>query len=266
MKKLLFLDLDDSVFQTKRKCTTGVSLRPVAYRKDGSPISYCTPKQWDLLAGFFKEMTVIPTTARNIAAFGRVDLPFTDAAIVDYGGVILDPDGSADPAWLARTQRASLCAQQPLATVMQAIIDYTEHHEIPARVRIIEDLGMALYVLVKHEHADNQDLEQIRQACILPHLAASAATLRCHINDNNLSVLPDFLDKRHAVAHLIDAYQCQHGEVMTWGMGDSKSDAGFLALCDYLLLPGPSQLTAQLTAQLASANPNPSTNPGANYG
>ena len=74
--RILFTDLDDTLFQSFRKETPDERSIPLAYLADGSAISYANPQQQAALALFQREMTVIPVTARNHDAFKRVRIPF----------------------------------------------------------------------------------------------------------------------------------------------------------------------------------------------
>ena len=71
-----------------------------------------------------------------------------------------------------------------------------------------------------------------------------------HRNSNNLAVLPKTLNKARAVHHLRQQLQAEHGEIMTLGMGDSQSDARFMAACDYAIVPSGTQLAALTVAAL----------------
>src|SRR5687767_11844338 len=121
MRTVVFLDLDDTVFQTRPKCPPGEPLRPAALGRDGLPLSFSTPRQQTLL-DLFASATVVPTTARNLDAFRRVRLPFTSFAVLDFGGVVLLPDGTPDPAWdaIVRPQALALAGElKHLASVLQ---------------------------------------------------------------------------------------------------------------------------------------------------
>ena len=56
------------------------------------------------------------------------------------------------------------------------------------------------------------------------------------------------VDKAHAVAHITARLKAEHGEIVTFGMGDSRSDARFMADCDYAIVPRRTQL-AKLTVE-----------------
>ncbi len=65
LKKFLFADLDDTLFQTLEKCAGREALEPAAYYSNGSICSYTTPAQRAFFALSDQGMTVIPTTARR---------------------------------------------------------------------------------------------------------------------------------------------------------------------------------------------------------
>ena len=90
MQAYVFLDLDDTLFQSRAKCPVEDDLYPAAFLRDGSAHSFMTAKQRALWRLLETNMTVIPTTARDWEAYRRVELPFRSWRILDYGGVIID--------------------------------------------------------------------------------------------------------------------------------------------------------------------------------
>jgi predicted mannosyl-3-phosphoglycerate phosphatase (HAD superfamily) len=91
------------------------------------------------------------------------------------------------------------------------------------------------------EHRQTSAVEQLArlQARLEPDLDRDRYFL--HANDNNLSLLPRFLGKEKAVEHVLDQHLAGEPR-LTLGMGDSLTDAPFLNLCDYAILPCDSQL------------------------
>jgi predicted mannosyl-3-phosphoglycerate phosphatase (HAD superfamily) len=77
---------------------------------------------------------------------------------------------------------------------------------------------------------------------VQPWIAEGGREYFIHRNGNNLAILPNALDKSHAVAYVSEKLRQEHGEILTFGMGDSRSDARFMAACDYAIVPGRSQL------------------------
>jgi hypothetical protein len=242
LKKILFVDLDDTLFQTKRKCHEDEELVPMAYLADGSPISYARRSQLSILDMFQREMIVIPTTARNLDAYGRVRMNFISGAILNYGGVILGEDGAPDPFWQERVRGLSVVSLSGLNAYRDFFERESHVHGCPLKVRIISDLGVPFYLVAKSPSGSEEDVGRMANLCRRSFQSANKTEFRVHDNGNNLSVLPEWLDKRFAVRYLIEKFRAQHGEILTLGMGDSLSDIGFLGECHYSVVPATSQI------------------------
>ncbi|MET3133854.1 hydroxymethylpyrimidine pyrophosphatase-like HAD family hydrolase [Oxalobacteraceae bacterium GrIS 1.11] len=250
MKKFLFVDLDDTLFQTPKKCALEVELEPAAYLKDGAPCSYTTPRQRAFLDFARSGMTLIPATARNADAFGRVGLPFSSYAVLDYGGVVLQPGGALDAGWLDLMRGEMGQALPGLREAMRVIDDFQAALGRPARARLIEDYATPFYVVIKDHQADCARLAEIERAVLQEWLDGAGAEYFIHRNGNNLAVLPKALNKARAVAYLRAELEAEHGPILSFGMGDSRSDARFMAACDYAIVPNGSQLAALTLAAL----------------
>jgi hydroxymethylpyrimidine pyrophosphatase-like HAD family hydrolase len=244
LKKYLFVDLDDTLFSSLPKCPKEQDLHPAAFLKDGSACSFSTPKQRAFLDMAKQGMTLIPATARNSDAFGRVDLPFADYKIINYGGIVLAPDGTPDAPWLHK-MRGEMGAALPGLRRAMAIIDaFSQGAGLAGKARLIEDYGIPFYVVVKDRDKVAERLAPIEHDALAPWIAAEGKDFYIHRNGNNLAVLPKALNKAHAVAYVIGLLRAAHGEVLTMGMGDSRSDARFMAACDYAIVPRGTQLAA----------------------
>lgn len=250
MKTFLFVDLDDTLFQTPIKVPNAKDLEPVAYLKSGDPISYTTAKQRALFAIFSRDMTLIPTTARNHDAMSRVDLPFTSYTIIDFGGVVLKPDGSVDEAWAEIIRSDMAQAVDGLNAIKLLIDEYAEAADLKARARVVEDCATPFYTLVKDPEKQASNLEQIEREVVLPWLKSEGKDFNVHRNANNLAILPNTLNKARAVAYVRQQLEAEHGEILTFGMGDSTSDARFMASCDYTIIPKGTQLAAHTVESL----------------
>jgi len=244
MKPYLFLDLDDTIFQTKRKCPPDVDLKVAASGRDGSPLSFMTYSQFNLFNLFSETMRVIPTTARSFDAFSRVHLPFANGAILDYGGVILGSDGALDEEWDSRIRENVRIYRDDTYRIMESIKEYAASRSLLVTVRIIGDYGMDFYVVIKNLDANISQLEELHRDCIVP-LAPEGYYV--HFNDNNIAVIPRFLNKANAVQFLIEhRLRSADDSLMTLGMGDSLSDLRYMGICDYLITPSTSQITKTL--------------------
>ena len=242
--KFLFADLDDTLFQSLEKCASPDGLQAAAYLRDGSPISYTTEGQRAFIAFAQDGMTMIPTTARNLDAFKRVDLPFTSWAVLDYGGIVLQPDGAIDEQWREH-MRGAMQAALPGLQELAALIDaWAVRTGFGGRARLIEDFGTPFYLVLKDPEKVAARLEPVEREVVAPWIAAGQRDYFIHRNGNNLAILPNALNKAHAVAHVTARLRAEHGDILTFGMGDSRSDARFMAACDYAIVPRRSQLAA----------------------
>jgi hydroxymethylpyrimidine pyrophosphatase-like HAD family hydrolase len=241
-QKFLFVDLDDTLFQSLEKCVDRETLEPAAFLKDGSPISFTTAAQRDFFAFARDGMTMIPATARNLDAFRRVKLPFASYAVLDYGGIVLNPDGAIDQPWLARMQNAMQAALPGLQELAGLIDAWAGQAGFGGRARLIEDCATPFYLVVKDPDKIAARLEPIEREVVRPWIDAGGRDYTIHRNGNNLAILPSALNKTHAVAYVTERLRAEHGEILTFGMGDSRSDARFMAACDYAIVPGRTQL------------------------
>lgn len=244
MKKYLFVDLDDTLFSSLPKCVGQEDLHAVAFLKDGSACSFTTAKQRAFLSMAGQSMTLIPTTARNSDAFGRVDLPFDDYKIINYGGVVLTPSGVPDQAWLETMREEMASSLGGLHRAISIIDEFSQRVGLAGRARLIEDYGIPFYVVVKDPDKVAERLALIEQDVLAPWIAAEGSEFYVHRNGNNLAVLPKALNKARAVEYVIGLLRNNYGQVLTMGMGDSRSDARFMAACDYAIVPSGTQLAA----------------------
>lgn len=250
VKKFLFVDLDDTLFQTPSKCADEKGLHPAAYLKDGSVCSFSTPRQRAFFELMDREATLIPATARNRDALSRVGLTFSSYSIIDYGGVILEPNGTLDSIWI-ETMRADMAlALDGLKEAIELIDSYSASIGLKGRARLIEDYATPFYIVVKDPDKQAERLERIEREALAAWIAAAGQNFYLHRNGNNLAVLPKLLNKARAVHYLHQRLRDEHGDIMTLGMGDSKSDARFMAACDYAIVPSGTQLSALTVAAL----------------
>lgn len=244
-----FVDLDDSLFCSARKCPPGAVLEAAAVLQDGQTISYTSAQQRALLAWLRRGATVVPVTARSVEALARVRLEFAGPAVASFGGVILDAQRRPDPLWAAHMHTQLADARPLLAEACAEMGAGIAASGIDAWAKLVDERGQTQYLLVKHRAADIGALAALRRNVLQPW-AARRPAWRVFQNDNNLVLLPPGLDKSHAVAHLMARLRECHGEILTVGLGDSISDAEFLGLCDYAMTPRHTQLSRRLTAKV----------------
>lgn len=251
MRAIALVDLDDTLFQTLRKCPPDVPaerLVPLGFARDGAPLSYATPRQLNLLEWLSESAWLVPVTARSREALMRARISFT-AAICAHGGVIIGEDGEPDPEWRRHAQAQSAALQPELEKLRRAIATEAEARGAALRVRVLSEEGLGLYVLAKHEETDEEALHAIVDA-ILHDLPAGWSV---HRNGNNAALMPPWLGKRHAVAALLPRLRERHPDAPVIGLGDSLTDAPYMALCDYAMMPRGSQLAAATIDRVLTA-------------
>lgn len=243
-RPLVFVDLDDTLFQTARKM--GDEPRHVATLDvTGNPNGYMNAVQKQFVEWLLAGADVVPVTARSVEAYQRVQLPFVHGAICAHGGVILAADGSPNRDWQAQMRSLLAAEQQRLPALSAATLAIGAELGYSLRGWVVEEEGLANYVVTKH----NEDSD-----AVLAHVLAEVRARRLldglyvHGNGNNLAFLPLALQKRAAVCEWIRRDRAQHGERPLLGFGDSISDLGFMAECHWWGTPARSQLAAGFTA------------------
>ena len=244
MQSYIFLDLDDTLFQTLRKCALGADdpkLQARTRLADGTPHSFATHKQqwlWHWLAKGFK---IVPVTGRDGHAFDRVMLPFQEEVVLNHGAVILDKQRNIDSVWMAGMMQALPAYHEKLLTVWADVEAYCQRHS-GFKSRLVKDFDITWYGVIKHTDGTEAALTPLLDDIIKPHPSLLDGSLYWHLNGNNLAVLPKIINKESAVSYLIAGYKKQHPELLTFGAGDSHTDAPFMGLCDYALIPKNTQL------------------------
>lgn len=232
MKPVFLTDLDDTLFQTRRKIAESAGeLKVMSTLIDGSPSGYATPKQQALL-DWMSLGQVVPVTARSTSVLARVDVPQAPA-ICSNGGCIIGQDGLPDRDWHDRLT-GEAAADQAVHDVYRAMTDTLDDR---FRHWVVEEHDLPLYIVIKSNTDTDQDLIDLAER----HRALLPPAWREHGNGNNLAYMPGWLNKRHAVAYMIERIRADAPDTPILGVGDSLSDVGFMDLCDYAITPTGSQ-------------------------
>ena len=246
-RPLVFVDLDDTLFQTARKMTAG-DARFVATRDiEGNPNGYMSPVQKQFIDWLLATADVVPVTARSVEAYSRVQLPFTQGAICAHGGVILSADNVLDEDWNARMTDELAHVQGRLDGLSATTLQIGEELGYSLRGWVVEEVGLKHYIVTKHNGQEDAVLlavlAEVRKRDLLDGLYV-------HGNGNNLAFLPDALRKQRAVQEWIDRDMAIHGERPRMGFGDSISDLGFMTQCHWWATPRRGQLAGRVAEVL----------------
>lgn len=254
MHILAFLDLDDTLFQTRRKCPPG-PLVAGAYGRDGSALSFMSAPQQRFADWLGDTTLVVPTTGRDLAALRRVTLRWNNGAsdpdhaiinhaIINHGGSIVRGDDTPDPDWQAHIDTVLAATSGALRAVFSELRDATA--SLGVSVREIGDFGRTLYLVIKHPGADLGAVAAARQHAERLVAREDPDGLRVIANGNNVAVIPSAISKEAAVDYLLERYRRELGPLLSLGIGDSLSDAGFLSRCDFAVTPTRGQLWREL--------------------
>ncbi len=242
MRPIALVDLDDTLFQTLRKCPAELAedaLTPIAFAKDGDPLGFATPRQLAFLNWLSETTRVVPVTGRSLDALRRVKIDFT-AAVCAHGGVVLREDGLHDPDWATHIATESARHAAMLDQLADAVRVASDAAGIPLSIRVLREEDVPIYVIVKHPEAIDRELNAVVDAMV----GDVPGDWTVHRNGNNIALMPPFLGKAHAVAPLLADLRTRFPGAPVIGIGDSLTDAPFMALCDFAMMPTRSQLAA----------------------
>jgi hypothetical protein len=240
MRAITLVDLDDTLFQTSRKCPSDVPferLTPIGFKADGTPISYATPQQMAFIHLLSETTYFVPVTARSFNALRRVRLDFGQA-VCAHGGMILGEDGTVDAEWDAEIRSHATLQAANIERFAVALSVVAKATELPVHARVQMEGDIGLYPIARHENADEASLNRVADA-VSDQLPAGWTD---HRNSNAVAFLPPFLGKQHAVARILPGLRVRFPDAMVIGIGDSISDAPFMDLCDFAMTPTTSQL------------------------
>ena len=243
-KPLVFVDLDDTLFQTNRKQQPTPAHKLATTDISGQPLSYMRPKQQIFVNWLLESAEVIPVTARSVEALQRVHIPFEHGAVCSHGGTIIGADQKVDLEWFEIQKQAVAELHGMLNDLPEALHDYAKDLG-SIRTWTVEENDLKIYTVAKQNNSESLFLDQLVQHLPAPVLEQCYV----HINGNNLAIIPKHVSKQKAVEFFINKYDPNHERAIL-GWGDSLSDAGFLSCCDWFGMPKNSQLDRFLTQNL----------------
>lgn len=236
MRRVVFVDLDNTLFQTRKKNKAATQLAAVDSK--GNPLSFQSKKQVSFHQWLSNgDVLLVPVTGRNVDALRRVRIPFSGLAVCSFGGVILDQDGSVNRVWDQHISDQVNLITPVLKSLCKTIQILSQKIHADVSCSVIDEAGKSLYLSVKPNNTEICGVSRISNH-IRP-MMPDRWTL--HINGSNMALLPEYLSKEQAVSYLIETVFCDK-DFMLIGVGDSLTDCGFMALCDFIITPGHSQI------------------------
>ncbi|MFN8673555.1 MAG: hypothetical protein U0457_15900 [Candidatus Sericytochromatia bacterium] len=237
MKAILFVDLDETIFQTKIKNRDG--FLPVTNVSNPKYTSYMTPAQtllWDIFIEH-PSLSIIPVTLRGLREYNNTQVsknPKVITSVLYFSGVITHND-YADEVWANHIKSCFLNLKMSLGEVFKELVLNLRKDFF--RVELVDNFYISIKnVSVGEEEYINQNKALIK---VIKKKIINDDYL-VYSKNRSIIVLPKFLNKRNSVQYLINKYKPD----LTIGAGNSVSDWSFMDLCDYKLIPRDSQLEA----------------------
>lgn len=237
---VVFLDLDDTIFQTVRKMPPDTKAVPVIRKQDGSPSSFMTEKQWKFFQWLSRNALIIPVTGRSVEQLERVNLPFPSWRIVCHGAVIINADDQIDAHWRSAIQEAIAPLQSPLTDIKEICEDFFSCRPPLVRVRMEKVDEVGIYVCLKNLGSDGLCQKFHAVLDVIP----CGDDFRVQVNGREICIIPKTISKGLAVKKLITDMGLL--DVPILGFGDSLSDMSFLSMCDWWGTPRNSQISQRL--------------------
>lgn len=248
IRPVVFPDLDDTLFQTKRKMVDELDQVPVrvgALDRSLAPRSFMNEEQALLVDWLLVNADVIPVTARGTDEYARVQIPFTSWAITTHGAVILSPDGQCDTQWQKHIETELTPYRQRLLDMQGDITTLMAERGIDAWARInYEYDGVPIYLVLKH--TDSTKLDELNAIGDEIEEIFGTEGFYVHRNSNNIAWLPICIEKGKATGYLLNKLRAERGTFPTIGLGDSLTDFSFLKLCSWYGVPKQSQFSSAI--------------------
>jgi len=216
--RLVFTDLDDTLFATARHHASIEGLPVASSTKEGDPSGYQSQAHQDIWNWVQQFGEVVPVTARTKNALDRVSLTFSPHRIWN-SGLSVQIDGVFDQLWHEKMADILEKANAIHATCQ-------EHLVIPSEF----DGLVCQWGLRAPTPEIARDIKRALRETISRH------NLPFWVHDQSekwLYVTPNGMGKQYAVRHVLDALNPQ----TSVGVGDNPSDIPFMRLCDYTLFP-----------------------------
>lgn len=251
-KPVVLSDLDDTLFQTRRKMVDELALEPFrtgALDRSLAPRSFMTEEQAMLVDWLLAQAELIPVTARGTQELSRVQIPFRSWAIATHGAVILTPEGEPDAQWKAHMLQRLAPYRDRLLTMQRTITGMMESRRINAWARLnYEYDDIPVYMVMKHR--DSTQLDELNAFADEIEQAFSTEGFYIHRNSNNVAWIPAPVEKGLAVSWLLNKLRAERGVFPVIGLGDSLSDHRFMKLCSWYGLPRQSQFAEAISQRI----------------
>lgn len=244
-KPIFLIDLDDTVFQTKRKMDAEGAGRPFrtgALDRSLQPRSFLTKKQANLIDWLNQSSaTVIPVTARGTEEMSLVQIEMNSYKICSHGAVILDKNNEPVKAWQEHIQSRVDAFKRAIYERKDALESKFKSEGIEAWARINHEYNNTPIYLVS-KHTDSTKIRELYDAAKDVDSELGLDGFYRHSNGNNIAWIPEFIDKGNATEFLLEMLETEENDTPVLGFGDSISDFRFMKHCQFMGMPTKGQI------------------------
>lgn len=257
-KPIILTDLDDTLFQTKRKFKSDEQFEKAvvgAFDRKNQPRSFMSAIQKNMLSWLLETAEVIPVTARGTEEIQRIAIDFNSYAITTHGAVILDKTGKPCDDWKGKILQALSHYKERLTALEQHVSNmlanpsqYPVLPNVNAWCRMNYEYHHPIYLVMKV--TDSAHVRELNAYADWVEDTFDLDGFYVHRNDNNVAWLPRCIEKGQAVSYLLNQLKASELDRPILGFGDSLSDYSFMKYCDFISIPKGSQFMKKIDDQL----------------
>lgn len=251
-KPLALCDLDDTLFQTKRKMLDENAQTPFrvgALDRERQPRSFMTKEQAMMVDWLLATAELIPVTARGTEETSRVQIPFNSWKVMTHGAVIANPDGSINREWAQIVKTALAGMRGQLVQYQEQLSAQLSASGIEAWCRMnFEYDNCPVYFVMKHR--DSTCISELIEFNAHAMKMLDTTHFYIHQNGNNIAWIPNCIQKGLAVEWLLIKLREERGVFPVFGLGDSLSDHTFMKHCHWFGMPSNSQFADAIRQKL----------------
>ena len=232
-KIIYFADLDDTLFQTKRKSEAGIY--QATHTTNPEKISYYTKEQKEMIDYILLDPNtlLIPITARTKNQFQKTQL-YKDKLATTYsnyygGCIYLEHELLNDYDELIRP---TLNKAQSITSLL--ISDIEKKLKKSLNLINVDGYYFVIDSLTLDEHIYIQEI-----------FSATDIDFEIYQNEKSITILPSVINKKQAVKFLCEKLEPK----ITIGLGDSTSDLDFLNFCDFKVISKIGELNQKINAE-----------------
>lgn len=199
------------------------------------------------LSQLLRAAELVPVTGMDEEELLSVPTVFTSWQVLLYGAVLIGPDGLELPAWRRLTLETQHLRAEALHLAHQAANHISQLGQLGLEVELLERNGLPLCIRMTHPHGLELALNQGGQMWQeWLDDGPFQADLRLLKSAARFTLLPREITPESAVNYLLN--ELAEEPDLTIGLSAQEGDSGFLALCDYAMIPGASDWLNRIEA------------------